>query len=357
MFTRHSTRRGSRFALLAGALALVASFALTGCYESSTDPGDDTATTAVLDDLTIGEITEKVQITDEQAQALAPVLERYRQNRSNREMRRLGTMQMLAEASDVLDAEQMQQLVDLLVEKRQERRREHRQQRMEQRQQQNPGGLNGGPGRGPGPRGGMGPHRGKGPGDGSGPGGGLLSQLELSAEQQEALAALREEHHAARQALVTQFRNGEITEEQFRAAGQELREQHRAAVAALLTAEQNAQLAQLRAERVLQHLERSLERLQERAEQHLALMTRILDLTDEQVAAAQALHEDAVTTLSGIVESLRGGALSADEARQAAQDLREQSRTAFRDLLTPEQQTLFDALEQLRGGHRFGRGR
>jgi Spy/CpxP family protein refolding chaperone len=211
-----------------------------------------------------------------------------------------------------------------------------------------------GPNAGECPGGGLGPRHGQGPRD-RGPGAGPLSELELTAEQQEALAALRQEHHTARMALMQQFRNGELTEEQFRTASQDLREQHQAAVAALLTEEQNAQLAQLRAERVLKNLERSLQRLQDRAEQHLALMTRILDLNDDQVAAAQALHEEAVTSLSGIVESLRSGALGADEARQAAQDLRDQSRTAFRDLLTPEQQTLFDSLEQLRGGRRFGR--
>jgi len=359
MFTQPAHGRRTRLTVALGVVALVASLALSGCYESSTDPQNTEASLAAIDDLSMTEIVEKVQLSDEQAQALAPALDRYRQNRNDRtrDGRQLHAMQMLADASDVLDADQMTKLVDLIVAKRQERMQQH----MEQRRQMSQQGANrrgpgaNGPFGGMGPGAGMGPRDGKGPHDGFGPGG-LLSQLELTEEQQTQLAALRETQHAARVALFEQFRNGEITQEQLRTAMEEQRAQHQEAVNAILTAEQIAQLEQLRNARALENMERALERLQTRGEERLTLMARILGLDEQQVAAARTLHEESVTALSGIVESLRSGAISADEARQAAQDLRQQSQETFRALLTPEQQTLFDSLLQLqhRRGHGFG---
>lgn len=345
MTTRRIPRHRSLRALSWGAAALLAVFAVSGCYESSTDPADITAETEVLSDLTVSEIVQKVQIDDEQAAALAPVLERYRAERGDRRARHQNALRMLADASDILDQEQMGRLVDLLVEKRQERW----QQRMEQRRQA----FRDGKRRGEGPPGMVGP-AGRKMRQGFGPG--PMQDLELTAEQQQALDALREQHHAARQALRQQARAGSLTREEMHERRREMHAQHRDAVEALLTPAQKDQLARARNARALERRDRSLERQRTHGNERLTLVARILELDDEQLQAARTMHQEAITALEANLEALRSGALDAQQSGDAARALRDDSFAAFRTLLDAEQQELFDALQQLqhRRGHRFG---
>ena len=362
MNTRLEIRRRPRFALILGTAAVAASLALSGCYESATDPSDNVAA-VVADDLTIAELMEKVQISDEQAASLGPVLETWRQQRGSGNENAMGALRMLADASDILDHDQMVDLLALLDEKRQAA--------MQQGQQRGHG--QGGPGSvgnrqrqpgsqtgrgGPGGRGGQpGPGAHHGPRDGhGGPNGGLFQELGLDADQQAAVKAAREEMHTAARALFEQLRAGTITKDELHAAMQPLREQMHTAIEAILTADQLAQFTELRNAKVLEHLEKALERVQAHGTEKLALVARILEMDEQQIAAATTLHAEGLTALSAIIESLRSGQTTGQEAKQAAMDLRTQGRDDFRALLSADQQEVFDALQSLHQG-RHGRGR
>jgi len=203
-----------------------------------------------------------------------------------------------------------------------------------------------------------GEHWRQGPRDGrGGPGMGLLQELGLDETQQAAVQAAREAMHAAAQTLFEQFRAGTLTREELHAAMQPLQEQMWTTIEGILTAEQLAQLNELRNARVLAQLERALERIQANLTEKLPLIAQILGLDEQQLAAATSLHEERVTALTGIIESLRSGQMSGQEAREAAQALREQTLADFRALLTAEQQEIFDALKTLQHrGHRRGPG-
>lgn len=359
MFTRPRNHRRRHLTLILGTLALASSMVLSGCYESATDPSDNTVTEAAID-LTLEEVMSKVQISSEQAEALAPLLDtwrqQHRQQKRSRNGQQLVALRMLADASDVLDQGQMLGLMELL--------REKRQAAFQNGSLCGEGPFGPGPGQGPGAmrERQRGPHAGPagpggqgcnhgGPRDGRhGPGAGFLSELGLDEGQQAAVQAAREEMHAAAQTLFEQFRAGSITREELRAAMQPLREAMHTRIEAILTAEQLAQLTELRNARTLSHLETALERLQTNLSDKLPLVARILELDEQQIAAVTALHEDRIAALSAIVESLRTGQTNGEEARDAAQALRAQTMDDFRALLTAEQQEIFDALKSLRHG-------
>jgi Spy/CpxP family protein refolding chaperone len=352
MFTQHANKRPQRRLMVLMAVAVIGVFAFAGCNETSTDPS--TNSLDVTGDLTMTEVIEKVKINDEQATAFAPALDRWRQQRRSGSTQQMGALTMLAEASELLDHEQMVALVNLVAEKRQERMQERGNVDQQRRGPGMRGGDNGPsregqPGRmGPGgPNGQHGPQHGR-------MSGGLLEQLDLTADQQAAIQVAREEMRPAMQALSEQFRNGELTREEMRAAREQLREQMHATIADILTPEQNAQLAELRDAKILGHLESALERLQDNTGERQALVAQILNLTEQQIADATALRDQALVDFAAIVESLRSGQITGVEARQAVHDLRDASFTAFRDLLTVEQQELFDALKNM--GPRGGRG-
>ena len=118
-----------------------------------------------------------------------------------------------------------------------------------------------------------------GPGMG-GPGMGGLSGLDLTVEQKEALADLRDEYRPQIRDLLQQRRDGSISEESFRTQMQALRASMREALHGILT---DAQLETLEARR---------DELQGRREAARAVRAEVLGLTAEQEEQLDALRSD-----------------------------------------------------------------
>jgi Spy/CpxP family protein refolding chaperone len=160
-----------------------------------------------------------------------------------------------------------------------------------------------------------------------------------------------EAHHTAMRELHDQLEAGSITLEEFRTAAAEQREQFESQVREILTEEQYARLEELRCERQAEAAARRLERLDESLECRLDLLTRMLELTEEQVLQVRTILTDA----NGQWEELLGRVLECEitrqEARQEGHSIMSAATEAIRAVLTEEQRERFDALHELLARH------
>jgi hypothetical protein len=236
------------------AALLMTGLSLTGCYESSTDLNNNQGDNRASIDLTIAEVITQLKISDEQASALAPALDAWRQGRAAGEPQERGALRMLASASDVLDRDQLLGLVTMLQEKRQATFQKRGR-------------------RGPNNQRGTDKHHGK-RGDRrnrEGRDGGALQELGLDENQLAALKAARQEMHAASKALFEQRRAGTLSKEDLHAAMQPLKEQMQTSMQAILTAEQLAQWNERRNASTLSRLEKSAQRIDDHGRETLSL--------------------------------------------------------------------------------------
>ena len=171
-------------------------------------------------------------------------------------------------------------------------------------------------------------------------------RTELTDAQREALRAVRDDVRARTEALVTQFRDGALTEDQFVERTKALREEATRRSAEALPAE----AAQRMAER---HAQRDAEK---------TARERALGLTDAQKAQLQSRRLDRVREGGPDLRPFldEGAELDRDAMREALRERREQAR-AEREadpVLTAEQQDVVFLHRALAGGGRDGhRGR
>ncbi|NBC18525.1 MAG: hypothetical protein GVY18_14560 [Bacteroidetes bacterium] len=112
-----------------------------------------------------------------------------------------------------------------------------------------------------------------------------------------------------------------------------LRQQRRAAIAEVLTDEQEAALkAHVQQRRDLRQDRRWARQTAARQE-----AAEVLDLTEEQQAALDALRQEQQEQAEALREQVRSGALTVDEAAAERADLRTEGQAARADILTPEQ--------------------
>lgn len=173
------------------------------------------------------------------------------------------------------------------------------------------------------------------PGQGGQPGAGrgdALAALDLTAEQEEALAAIREDFRAQMQALPAD-------RDARREAMTALRDDMHAAILGVLTVEQAAQLeehrAEAEAEREARQAERQAEREARRAE-NKAARAEALGLTDAQIAALDDL-EAAREAFREEMQALRDAGTPIEEIRAAMDVHRQAQRDAMEQILTEEQ--------------------
>ena len=185
-------------------------------------------------------------------------------------------------------------------------------------------------------------HRGGGGGDR------IRVALELTDDQQQELAAMREEFKQAAQEIRVQVRDGSLTREEARPQLEVQREARREALAEVLTTEQLEQLEQLKAA--------NAERRGSRGHHHGGLrgraMRRVfqaLGLSEDQRLALQTLRDEARQAHREIRAQVKEGSLTREEARPLLQAQREARRGALVQILTPEQ---LGQLEDLRNAHR-----
>lgn len=308
---------------------------------------------------TLDELTASLSLTTEQAAVLQSALQEWaRQMEQRRNVRGHGVpggfgdfeaplLRFLESVVPGLDASQVNGLATIL----------------EQRREQlgppegGPGG-GGGPG-GPGHPGGPGLHGPGGPGFG-GPIADVLrelrDELDLDATQRDALHTLlmdsRETFHALRES----FANGEITAEQLRDAAHEARVTLESQLAGILSDDQYTLLMNALATHRTEMATRRLEHLDEGVQRRLDFLTAVLSLDDAQTTQVGVILADSVTQRRALLEALRDGTIEIEDALYQGYLIAESTTAAIRDVLTAEQQAIFDSLKRLLPGNRGPHG-
>ena len=166
-----------------------------------------------------------------------------------------------------------------------------------------------------------------------------LAQLDLTAEQEEAIAAIREDYRARFQTLRDDFRTAgpgpAADRDAFREALSALRKEMHAAVIGVLTAEQAATLEELKATTEAEREVRQADREARRAAVETA-RAEALNLTADQLAALDEL-EAARDAFREEVRALREAGASAEEIRAAMEVHGQAHRAAVEQILTQEQ--------------------
>lgn len=375
MKTRRLSNRVPK-GVVALAIAVLIGYAGSGCDHSET-PNDPfgaavtlTGTTdegsgiegGALSNLTINEIDSRAGLTAEQREQMQTALnklqaemkERHDQMKGRRGGRgRFGgqtedppqecpegeppIQEFLIEASNILTPEQFVKLAELMTEKREQMMAER--------------GERSGPGHG-GPKGGMfgrgGPHGHGAGGDMEGIGERLADELDLTEAQLEQVREIIEARFEEAKEIREQVRTGAITREQARELQRAIRESGREQIEEILTDEQRTRMEELHQERREERIDRRIERLENRIEKHASFLEQVLDPSDAQMSQINVLLADAIESHTAILNQVKEGALDHDDAAEQLKDLREATAESIRALLTPEQQTVFDALRDIR---------
>ncbi len=169
----------------------------------------------------------------------------------------------------------------------------------------------------------------------------LLAELNLTAEQEAALAAIREDFRAQSETLRGQFHAQDQGQDRvaYQEAVRALREELHAAVIGVLTADQAAQLEELRTAAEAEREARQAERRQEREARRMATeaaRAEALNLTAEQLAALEEL-EAAREAFREEVRALRDAGASAEEIRAAIDAHQQAHPEGIAQILTQEQ--------------------
>jgi hypothetical protein len=271
-----------RGGVAAGVLVALA-VAASGCSGSLTDTtGQQTSSATESDDATfsivLGDLTEELGLSDDQAAAVGDVMEEYR----GRDREAGALWYAAAELQEILTSEQIAAIEERLSGLRAE---------FEARRQ-SAGDRFGGRDRGG--RGGVGGRRG-----GERPGGRIpIEGLDLSDEQLAELREIRESFAPEMGEIRDAIRDGSLSREEAAARMDAFREAMREAMQDVLTEEQLAvleeRLAEAEARRAESEERREEARAQreERREAEREAMIGALDLTPEQVTAIEALREE-----------------------------------------------------------------
>lgn len=164
----------------------------------------------------------------------------------------------------------------------------------------------------------------------------MLSQLDLTANQQAEIKAILQTQRQRAQQIRAQGPS-----EQTRDAFWALRKETRRLVREALTPAQQAKLDQLQAARRAEKLDHVVAR-----------MTEGLSLSSTQARQVRNILEKAQARRQQILQSHRGD----DAQRAAMQTLRQRTRDAMGQVLTPDQRAKLQQFWQHRHGHHGGAG-
>ncbi len=179
----------------------------------------------------------------------------------------------------------------------------------------------------------------------------LTDSLGLSDQQVADINELYEDYQAdVRAAMDSAGESGDRSE--LRTKLKDLRQTFEESFNDLLTDEQQTRLEEIRANATARKKDRNWEK-------YIAAMTDSLDLSDQQVADIDELHEDYQADVKAEIESARE---SGDRSglRDKLQELKEKFEEDFNAVLTDEQKEKLDEMksgERKRSGKRHGRGR
>lgn len=295
--------------------------------------GTDTANATTT--LSMSDIRAAVHITDAQATDVAKALQTMNNDKSSPPA---PVMQFIASSAKTLDRQQLKSLIRLMA--------DYQPQAV----------------RGNGPRKGFGKGLHKGGFQGRGFGkrqgnlgdmNGAFADLNLTAEQKEQLRAARDEMRQTQRGLFEAVKAGTMTKEKMRDAMKALHDGFREKMGNILTDEQLAALNQKREDRMIERLKRQIAFYESGDHPQLDWLIEILDLSDDQVAEIESIHDTALARVKEVLAGLEGGTLDVAAARDAMHDINTERHGAVLNVLTDEQKDLFDELMALRH-HRWG---
>jgi len=367
--TRQKTT--GRHGLILIGLVIIAAFAV-GC--GGADSQSQSATLGLLSSEaadggarpappTYAEIVNNVQLRSDQLQPLENAVETWhttvttqwetrqaqresgvKPNRGAMANRANPMQDFLVESAGILDAGQLVQLVAFLAQNREEHRQAMAQNRTERGQR----------------------FEGRHPMDDQGRGakfGGLPDEINLTDDQRAQIAAARQEMGDAMTELRAQYPDGRKSEE-FQTKAKELRDQMQTRIHGILTPEQLNQMQQLRDDRQAERAEQREEMVEIRLDRHVEFLTGMLKLTAAQSGQVRDILTRSHEQTKALMASVREDKTARDELRDAMKTIQDEAAAGIRDILTPEQTTVFDALKDLmpregnpgRGGHTRGMG-
>ncbi len=172
--------------------------------------------------------------------------------------------------------------------------------------------------------------------------------LNLTPEQLEQLRAIFAAHREALQDARTARREGG-GDGDLRERMRALRERIHDEIAGVLTPEQLQTLEEARAARHAQGQEERAAQQEARLDRHLEFLTALLELSAQQTAGVREIVSEARAQVEHVQAMLRDGSLGRRDARERIEEVHASAREAIRNLLDPEQQEIFAALEELRG--------
>lgn len=336
----------SRNTLLALAIAalVVVPVLLTGCQNSDSRDTSGLASSSDVaydvEPLTLAAVSAKVSMNSDQQSQLKDALATYNREREARLAARSAgnlkagmppmgespMMTLLKDCSEFLDTKQMTSLATAINAQRTSAFKNRTRPASD---------------RGPGMR--RGDH-------GPGPGNmldSLKAQLGLTDDQVEAIKALHEqrrEEFQMRRHGATRGERPAINDEDGRP---DFHQQMREELAKILTDEQLQKLDDLQEARRAEHQARMLEFAQERLDNRTDFMATVLKLDTGQKSQLEAIFTKEQEQRQQLHENIGNGTLDRKEIRELMPQLREQTESEIRDLLTDEQVALFDALQDL----------
>ncbi|MBD3298723.1 MAG: hypothetical protein GF341_08720 [candidate division Zixibacteria bacterium] len=322
-------------------------FGLAGCQsgDTSTQGSNLTASTddgTFIEPITLSAVQAKMALNSDQESQMQSALDRYNRAVESRRAQRQQAREdgergfrgrpagerplhtLLKESADILDADQMVALLEVIGEQIQTRREQAREQRAN---------------RADGRRGGRG-FRGH-----QGPGQEMFADLDLTEDQRTQLAELRDEHREAMQTLREQHGGERGFGRSDEAVA--LREQMHDDVEAILTPEQLEQLDANRIERREDRRERRQEGMIERQEARVELLTAVLDLSEAQASQLETILATTHDRMQELHESIGDDRPDRDVMREQIEQIREETHDAIVALLNDEQKAVFEAMTDL----------
>jgi len=325
-----TSSRAARVGVIAACTLVFAA----GCFESSTQPAGGGASNMTT--LSWNDLSAQAGLSAEQAAALAPAHGAWQRDEASWSARggdsgEPPVLDFLAASAAFIDRGQMGRMAAAV--------HVYEAGRISIPVLDDP--LLGPGGRGPGMSGHGGPGRGHRPGD---PGG----ELGLTPEQLRQIRAARQTFFATVHELVQQLRAGTITRDDFDAGVEGAQGAFETSLQSILTAEQYAQLQTARRDRIVAHLTRRVAEFDANLARHVAVLDRILDLSDAQAAGITTIVQNSKPPVEAVLTGLQDNTLTPQAAQAQLKQIAADTAAAIRATLTPEQAALFDTLTHLR---------
>lgn len=186
---------------------------------------------------------------------------------------------------------------------------------------------------------------------------GMARELELTADQRDAIQKVFQEHGEQSRAVMEQLRKGAIDADAARAQIKAIREDMKSDLDFYLTPQQREKAKAMKAEREAARVDRRIERLGEEMKTRVEFLDGTLALDDAQQSQVAAILQGTVAARTANLEAVKAGTLEPEDAAYKTLEIEKAAADQIRPVLNPDQLRRFEALVNLlprglRGGGR-----